>query len=124
MMGEERAKEMALLAAETLAGKKAEDVAVLPVGKVSPIADYFVLATAGNERHITALQGHVEEALVRGGFPSARIEGKNGSTWVLMDFGDVIVHLFSREDRSFYDLERVWKDAGTLAWDRVSQEVE
>ena len=94
-----QSKEMVKLAVEALEEKKGEDVKIIDIEGVSVIADYFVLASASNANQTQALVDNVEEK-----------EGSMSSTWVLMDYGDVIVHVFSKEDRLFYDLERIWRD--------------
>ncbi len=107
-------KQMARLAVDALADKKAEDIKVLDISLISPIADYFIIANANNQNQLLAMQDAVDEKIVRAGHNGARIEGNRSSTWILMDFGEVIVHLFSTEDRLFYDLERVWKDGQVI----------
>lgn len=77
---------------------------------VTVIADYFVLASASNSSQTQALIDNVEEKLFKAGFECRQKEGNLSSTWVLLDYGDVIVHVFSKEDRLFYDLERIWRD--------------
>ena len=96
---------MVKLAVEALEEKKGEDVKIIDIAGVSVIADYFVLASASN-----ANQTNVEEKLFKAGYECHQKEGSMNSTWVLMDYGDVIVHVFSKEDRLFYDLERIWRD--------------
>ena len=104
------AKKLAKLAYHALDDKKGENIQILEIGQVSVIADYFVIANGNNPSQITALVDSVDEAVIKAGFPGPRIEGHQNSSWVLMDFGDVIVHVFSREDREFYNLERIWAD--------------
>ena len=103
-------KEMARLAVEALEEKKGEDVKIIDIKDVSVIADYFVLASASNTNQTQALVDNVEEKLFKAGYECRQKEGNTGSTWVLMDYGDVIIHVFSKEDRLFYDLERIWRD--------------
>ena len=90
--------------------KKGEDVKIIDIKGVTVIADYFVLASAANTNQAQALVDNVEEKLFKAGYECRQKEGNMNSTWVLMDYGDVIVHVFSREDRLFYDLERIWRD--------------
>ncbi len=104
------AKKLAKLAYHALDDKKGENIQILEIGQVSVIADYFVIANGNNPSQITALVDSVDEAVIKAGLPGPRIEGHQNSSWVLMDFGDVIVHVFSREDREFYNLERIWAD--------------
>lgn len=93
-----------------LEDKKAEDVTIIDIHEVSSIADYFVIANGSNANQLTAMQDAVDEAMYTNGVHAKQVEGNNNSTWILMDYQDIIVHLFSKEDRLFYDLERIWKD--------------
>lgn len=103
-------REIAKLACNALAEKKAEDVKVIDIRNISVIADYFVLADGANQNQLQAMQSAVDEALYKAGIHAKQVEGNNSSTWILMDYGDIIVHIFSKEDRLFYDLERIWRD--------------
>lgn len=100
-------------AAAALRDKKAEDVTAIDITGVSSIADYFLIANGNNQNQLTAMKDAVDEALYKAGLRVRQIEGNSKSTWILMDYQDVIVHLFSKEDRLFYDLERIWRD-GTV----------
>ena len=102
--------EIVKTAVEALRDKKAEDVTVIDITGVSSIADYFIIANGNNQNQLTAMQVAVDEALYKAGLHAKQIEGNNKSTWILMDYEDIIVHLFSKEDRLFYDLERIWRD--------------
>ncbi len=95
---------------EALDSKKAEDIRVLPISKISDVADYFVLATANNVHQMEALQDTTDEYMMRSGWNVRSIEGhaRDRSNWILMDYGDIVVHLFDREAREFYNLERLW----------------
>ena len=96
--------------ASALEDKKAEDITVIDIREVSSIADYFIIANGNNANQLVALQDAVDEAMYTNGVHSKQVEGNNNSTWILMDYQDIIVHLFSKEDRLFYDLERIWRD--------------
>lgn len=96
--------------ANALEDKKAEDITVIDISEVSSIADYFIIANGLNSNQLTAMQDAVDEVMYTNGIHAKQVEGNNNSTWILMDYQDVIVHLFSKEDRLFYDLERIWKD--------------
>ena len=96
--------------ASALEDKKAEDITVIDIREVSSIADYFIIANGNNANQLVAMQDAVDEALYKAGLHAKQIEGNNKSTWILMDYEDIIVHLFSKEDRLFYDLERIWRD--------------
>ena len=109
-MIETKIKEMALLAVQALEDKKAEDVCVIDISEVSIVADYFIIAGGNNKSQIQALSDTVEEKLGKAGYPLKQIEGYQNANWVLLDFGDIIIHIFDRENRLFYDLERIWQD--------------
>lgn len=105
----EQAK-MAKIVYEALDEKKGYDIKVIDISAITMIADYFVIASGGSSNQIQALINNVEEQMEKNGYTVKRIEGNKNSTWVLMDFGDVIVHIFDKDDRLFYDLERIWSD--------------
>ena len=102
--------EMARLAYKALDEKKGKDIKVIDIHGVSVIADYFVIASGANQNQVQAMVDNVDETLGRAGYEAKSIEGSKNSSWILMDYGDVIVHVFSKEDRLFYDLERIWRD--------------
>lgn len=106
----EKSAQIARLAIEALEDKKAEDIRVIDISEVSVIADYFIIAGGNNRSQIQALCDNVEEKLGRAGSAVKQIEGYDTANWILMDFGDVIVHIFDRENRLLYDLERIWRD--------------
>lgn len=103
-------KEIAKLAITALEDKKAEDIKVIDISEVSVIADYFIIANGTNNSQIQALSDNVEEKLGQAGVPLRQIEGYNNANWILLDFHDVIIHIFDKENRLFYDLERIWRD--------------
>lgn len=100
-------------AVSALEDKKAEDIIVIDISEVSSIADYFIIANGSNANQLAAMKDAVDEAFYKAGIHAKQVEGNNNSTWILIDYNDVIVHLFDKEDRLFYDLERIWKD-GTV----------
>lgn len=102
--------EMANLAITALEDKKAEDIKIIDISEVSVIADYFIIAGGSNRSQIQALCDNVDEKLGRAGFAVKQIEGYDTANWILMDFGDIIVHIFDKENRLLYDLERIWRD--------------
>lgn len=102
--------EIAKLAISALEDKKAEDIKVIDISGVSVIADYFIIANGTNRSQIQALSDHVEETLGRAQVPLKQVEGYDNANWVLLDFHDVIIHIFDKENRLFYDLERIWRD--------------
>ncbi len=95
---------------KALEDKKAEDIRVIDITEISSIADYFIISNGNNPNQLTAMEDAVDEAMYKNGVHQKQVEGTNNSTWILMDYKDIIVHLFSKEDREFYDLERIWKD--------------
>lgn len=103
-------KEMAKIAIAALEDKKAEDIKIIDISHISTIADYFIIASGTNKSQIQAMTDNVEEALGKAGYPPKHIEGYQNANWILMDFQDIIVHIFDKENRLFYDLERIWRD--------------
>ena len=91
--------------------KRAEDIVALNMNGVSLLADYFVIMNGNSERQVMAIVDAVEDAVLAAGGNQPRIEGKKGSRWMLMDFHDVVVHVFVPEERAFYNLEKLWADA-------------
>ena len=112
-----REKEMAQLACKAIDDKKGKEIKVIDIHEVSVIADYFVIASASNQNQVQAIVDNVEEQLGRAGFEAKQVEGTRNSSWVLMDYGDMIVHVFDEENRLFYDLERIWRDGKVLDMD-------
>jgi len=98
------------LAISALEDKKAEDVKVIDISEVSVIADSFIIAGGTNPNQIRAMCDNVQEVLGRAGHECRQVEGYETANWVLMDFGDVIVHIFDKENRLLFDLERIWRD--------------
>lgn len=105
---------MAAIVYAALDEKKGHDIKVLQISEISIMADYFIIASADSTPQIQALMDNVEEKMHEQGFHLKRVEGTKNSSWVLMDFGDVVVHIFNKEDRLFYDLERIWSDGKVI----------
>ena len=101
---------MVKIAVKALEDKKGEDIRVIDIQKVSILADYFIIASGSNTSQVQAMADSVEEELGKAGHECRQVEGYNTANWILMDYNDIIVHVFSREDRLFYDLERIWRD--------------
>lgn len=112
-------KEMAKLAFEALEDKKAEDIKILEIGNISIIADYFIIANGTNASQVQALVDNVQDVLGRNGYEPKRVEGLRTSNWILLDYGDVVIHVFSKEDRLFYDLERIWRDGKSVSKEQL-----
>lgn len=110
-------KMMAQIACKAIDDKKGQDIKIIDIHNVSVIADYFVIASGTNSNQVQAIVDNVEEQLGRAGFEAKQIEGNRNSSWILMDYGDVIVHVFDEENRLFYDLERIWRDEKVLEMD-------
>ena len=90
--------------------KKADKIKILDISKISTIADYFVITNGDNVNQVQAIVDSVEEALGKLGYQPRAIEGYRNAGWILMDYGDIVINVFSKEDRLFFDLERIWKD--------------
>ncbi|MCM1125081.1 MAG: ribosome silencing factor [Lachnospiraceae bacterium] len=102
-----------------LEDKKAEDIRIIDISRVSVIADYFIIANGNNVSQIQAMADEVEEKLHKAGCPLRQKEGYANANWVLLDFGDIIIHIFDKENRLFYDLERIWRDGVLIEADEL-----
>ena len=107
----QEALEMANLAKEALEDKKGEDIKVLDLKGLSNIADFFVIGSGNNPNQIRAMADSVNEKLFKAGYKLHQSEGYSGGIWILLDYGSLIVHVFDKEQRNFYNLERIWGDA-------------
>ena len=105
------AKEVALQVTKALDEKKGIDIKLLRIGDVSSLADYFVICTGSVNTHVKTLCDYAEYTMEQLGEPMLGREGHRGNSWELLDFGSVVVHVFTDEARKFYDLERLWADA-------------
>lgn len=103
-------KEIVRFTYEALEDKKGTEITVLDIAKISVIADYFIIASGNNRNQVQALADSVQESLGKNQVYPKQIEGYQSANWILMDYGDVIIHVFNEEDRLFYDLERIWRD--------------
>ena len=118
-MAEKNAKEMVKTAVAALQDKKGEDIRVIDISGVTVIADYFIIASGSNPNQVQSLVDNVEEQMYKAGYDDPRVEGYNTASWVLLDYNDVIVHVFSQDDRLFYDLERIWRDGKEIDVDSL-----
>lgn len=102
---------------KALEDKKADDVKLIDISEISDIADYFVIATANNTSQMDAMQDAVDEYMTKAGISAKSIEGhvRDRSNWILMDYRDIIVHIFDKEAREFYNLDRIWKDGKEIS---------
>ena len=106
----ERSGQLARIAIAALEEKKATDIRVIDISGVSVLADYFIIANGSSRPQIQALSDEVSEKMEKAGAELKQTEGYEHANWILMDFGDVIVHIFNPENRLLYDLERIWRD--------------
>jgi len=106
----ERSKEIVKLAVNALEDKKASDISIIDISALSVVADYFIIASADSIRQTAALADNVEDMLGKNKILPKQIEGRSTANWILMDYNDVIIHIFDKENRLFYDIERIWKD--------------
>ncbi|MGV9710391.1 ribosome silencing factor [Gordonia sp. NPDC003424] len=120
MTASAEALEMATIAARAAADKLAHDVTVIDVSEQLVITDIFVIASADNERQVTAIVDEVEDKLREAGYKPVRREGTREGRWALIDYADIVVHIQHSDERNFYALERLWKDCPVIAIEGVS----
>ena len=118
-MVEKNSKEMAMIAVAALEEKKAKDIKILDISGVSVLADYFIIASGSNRNQVQAMADNVEEVLGKAGVHPKQIEGYQTANWILMDYGDVVIHIFDEENRLFYDLERIWRDGKVVEKEEI-----
>lgn len=113
-----RIHHLVVTAAAAADAKKGEDIVVLEVGQILAITDAFVIASAGNVRQVRTIAEEIEEQVTAAGGPKPlRIEGLSDGRWVLIDYGDFVVHVFLDQTRRYYELERLWSDAPKVLWE-------
>ena len=117
MTASPRARELVNIAAIAADSKQAEDLVALDVSGPLPLTDIFLLATGRNERNVVAIAGEIEDKMIEAGAKPLRREGRAEGRWILLDFGDIVVHVFHEEDRMYYALERLWKDCPAVELD-------
>ena len=110
-------KEKAIYAADFLDSRKAADITIIDIAEKSGFADYFVIATAGSLRQLEALSGDLEDKMAEQSWLAHHVEGKGDTGWILLDFGDIIVNLFTEEQRNHYNLEKLWSDCITIDYE-------
>ncbi|MFT4137276.1 ribosome silencing factor [Microbacterium sp.] len=108
-------RELVQLAADAAADKGGEDLVALDVSLPLPLVDAFLIVTGRSERNVAAIADEIEDRLLRAGHKRIRREGRQESRWVLLDFGDLVVHVFHEQERMYYGLERLWKDCPVIA---------
>ena len=109
-------KEVAVAAARAAAAKQGADIAILDVHELIVITDFFVIASGSSDRQVKTIVDEVEKAVRERGARPIRREGETENRWVLLDYVDVVVHVFANEERDYYDLERLWRDAPRVRW--------
>ena len=109
-------KEVAVAAARAAAAKQGVDIAILDVHELIVITDFFVIASGSSDRQVRTIVDEVEKAVRERGVRPVRREGETENRWVLLDYVDVVVHVFADEEREYYDLERLWRDAPRVRW--------
>ena len=102
--------EMVKIAYRAIDDKKGRNITVIDISGITTIADYFIIADGDSTRQVQAISDNLEEALGRAGYFCSDKEGYSAAKWILLDYKDVVVHIFSKDDRQFYDLERIWRD--------------
>lgn len=108
-------KKMASIAIEALEDKKANDIRIIDIEKITTIADYFIIASGTNKNQVQAMTDEVQEKLGRAGWEPKSVEGYLNANWILLDYGDIVIHVFDEENRVFYDLERIWRDGKSIS---------
>ena len=114
MTASSRARELLQVAALAADSKQGEDLVGLDVSGPLPLTDIFFLATGRNERNVQAIAGEIEDKMLEAGAKALRREGRAEGRWILLDFGDIVAHVFHEEDRMYYSLERLWKDCPAI----------
>ena len=117
MTASSRARELLKVAALAADSKQGEDLVALDVSGPLPLTDIFFLVTGRNERNVQAIAGEIEDKMLEAGAKALRREGRAEGRWILLDFGDIVAHVFHEEDRMYYSLERLWKDCPAIPLD-------
>ncbi|WP_339072731.1 ribosome silencing factor [Clostridioides difficile] len=113
-------EQMTKIAYDAIEDKLGQDTVIINTGKVSSLCDYFIITTASSQRQVKAIADNVEDELVKLGLEPRGKEGQGTQTWVLLDYGDIMVHVFNEENRGFYNLEKLWKDAPYIDIDTLA----
>ena len=114
MTASARARELLNVAALAADSKQGEDLVALDVSGPLPLTDIFFLVTGRNERNVQAIASEIEDRMIEAGAKPLRREGRSEGRWILLDFGDIVAHVFHEEDRMYYSLERLWKDCPAI----------
>ncbi|NMB43951.1 MAG: ribosome silencing factor [Clostridiales bacterium] len=110
---------MVQIAYKALEEKKAEDITVIDISNITSICDYFIITNGTSQPHLASLIDEVSKELEKAGYMSKTVEGGRSSTWTLLDYFDIVVHVFTKEDRDFYDLERIWRDGRFVSREEI-----
>ena len=111
---------MVKIAYDALDDKLAEDIKIIDIRSISVLADYFIIADGNNKNQVQAMVDTVQEELFKAGYEMKQMEGYREGNWILLDFGDIIIHIFDKENRLFYDLERIWKDGKEVSIEELN----
>lgn len=117
MTATEHARQLLAIAAAAADSKQGADLVALDVSGPLPLTDVFLLVTGRNERNVVSIASEIEDKLIESGAKPLRREGRSEGRWILLDFGDLVVHVFHEEDRMYYSLERLWKDCPVIPID-------
>ena len=116
-----KSREMASLAYHALEEKKADNITMIDIEQVSTLADYFIIASGKNRNQIQAMADEVDEVLGRAGYEVRHKEGYQTANWILLDYGDLVIHIFDTQNRRFYDLERIWRDGKAVTIQEIEE---
>ena len=105
-----QARDMASIAVKAIDDKLGKEIKVIDIANVSVVADYFIIASGANKNQVQAIVENVEDELAKAGHHPKQVEGYQTANWILLDYGDIIIHIFDEESRLFYDIERIWRD--------------
>ena len=111
---------MVKIAYDALDDKLAEDIKIIDIRSISVLADYFIIADGNNKNQVQAMVDNVQEELFKAVYEMKQMEGYREGNWILLDFGDIIIHIFDKENRLFYDLERIWKDGKEVSIEELN----
>ena len=121
MTYDDKSREMASLAYHALENKKAENITMIDIEQISTLADYFIIASGSNRNQIQAMADEVDEVLGRAGFEIKHKEGYQTANWILLDYGDLVIHIFDTQNRLFYDLDRIWRDGKAVSIEELEE---
>lgn len=109
-----QAEQMASIVVKAIDDKLGKDIKVIDISQVSVLADYFIIASGSNKNQVQAIVDNIEDDLLKAGYHPKQVEGYQSANWILLDYADIIIHIFDEENRLFYDIERIWRDGKDL----------